>query len=210
MQSFMPAIKSQVNQSLMPLVVKVGGSLFHHVSDLVPVLKESKRPLILIPGGGPFADMVRQCKVDDDTAHWMAVSAMEQFGWFIASHGIPVTTIIAIPGSITVLLPYRYFIQNDILPHSWDVTSDSIAAWVAGNLHLDLLLLKSVDGIFNNGTLRKLVTAPVESDVVDPFFIPYVLKNSIKTTIVNGSQPDRVGKFLKGKKVPGTKIGTTF
>jgi len=193
MQSFMPAIKSQVNQSLMPLVVKVGGSLFHHVPDLVPVLKESKRPLILIPGGGPFADMVRQCKVDDDTAHWMAVSAMEQFGWFIASHGIPVTTIIAIPGSITVLLPYRYFIQNDVLHHSWDVTSDSIAAWVAGNLHLDLLLLKSVDGIFNNGTLRKLVTAPVESDVVDPFFIPYVLKNSIKTTIVNGSQPDRVG-----------------
>jgi hypothetical protein len=81
---------------------------------------------------------------------------------------------------------------------------------VAGNLHLDLLLLKSVDGILINGTLQKQVTAPVDSDVIDPFFIPYVLKNSIKTTIVNGSQPDRVGKFLKGKKVPGTKIGTTF
>jgi len=206
----MPAIKSQVNQSLMPLVVKVGGSLFHHVSDLVPVFTESKRPLLLIPGGGPFADLVRQCEVDDDTAHWMAVSAMEQFGWFIASHGIPVTTIIAIPGSTTVLLPYQYFIQNDVLPHSWDVTSDTIAAWAAGILHLDLLLLKSVDGIYINGTLQKQVTTRVESDIVDPFFIPYVLKNSIKTTIVNGSQPDRVGKFLKGERVPGTKIGTTF
>ncbi|HET6581238.1 MAG TPA: uridylate kinase [Methanoregula sp.] len=206
----MSAIRSQVNQSLMPLVVKVGGSLFHDVSDLVPVLNESKRPLLLIPGGGPFADLVRQCEVDDDTAHWMAVSAMEQFGWFIASHGIPVTTIIAIHGSITVLLPYRYFIQNDVLPHTWDVTSDTIAAWVAGNLHVDLLLLKSVDGIYNNGILQKQITAPVETDVIDPFFIPYVLKNSIKTTIVNGSQANRVGKFLKGERVPGTKIGTTF
>ncbi len=205
----MPAIKSQVNQSHMPLVVKVGGSLFHHVPGLVPVLKESKRPLILIPGGGPFADRVRQCEVDDDTAHWIAVSAMEQFGWFIASHGIPVTTIMGVPGSTTVLLPYQYFIQNDVLSHSWDVTSDTIAAWVAGNLHLNLLLLKSVDGILINGTLQKQVT-PVDSDVIDPFFIPNVLKNSIKTTIVNGSQPDRVGKFLKGEIVPGTKIGTTF
>jgi aspartokinase-like uncharacterized kinase len=206
----MPAIKSPINQSFVPLVVKVGGSLFHHISDLVPVLKESKRPLLLIPGGGPFADMVRQCEVDNDTAHWMAVSAMEQFGWFIASHGIPVTAIIAIPGSTTVFLPYRYFIQNDVLPHTWDVTSDTIAAWTAGNLHLDLLLLKSVDGIFINGTLRKQVIAPVESDVIDPFFIPFVIKNRIKTTIVNGSQPDRVGKFLRGEKVPWTKIGTTF
>jgi hypothetical protein len=140
----------------------------------------------------------------------MAVSAMEQFGWFIASHGIPVTTIIAIPGSTAVLLPYRYFIQNDVLPHTWDVTSDTIAAWAAGNLHLDLLLLKSVDGIFMNGTLQKQVTNPVESDVIDPFFIPFVIKNRIKTTIVNGSHPDRVRKFLRGENVPGTEITTTF
>jgi aspartokinase-like uncharacterized kinase len=206
----MPAIKSQVTQSFIPLIVKVGGSLFHHVSDLVPVLNESKRPLLLIPGGGPFADMVRQCKVDNDTAHWMAVSAMEQFGWFIASHGIPVTTIISVPSSTTVILPYQFFIQNDVLPHTWDVTSDTIAAWAAGNLHLDLLLLKSVDGIFINGTLQKQVIAPVDSDVIDPFFIPFVLKNRIKTTIVNGSQPNRVGKFLRGENVPRTEIGTTF
>ena len=206
----MPAINSHVNHSLMPLIVKVGGSLFHHVSDLVPVLNDSKRPLLIIPGGGPFADMVRQCEVDNDTGHWMAISAMEQFGRFIASHGIPITTIVGIPGSTTVLLPYQYFIQNDVLPHTWNVTSDSIAAWVAGNLHLDLLLLKSVDGILINGTLQKRVAAPVESDIVDPFFIPFVIKNRIKSTIVNGSHPDRVGKFLRGENVPGTKIGTTF
>jgi len=135
---------------------------------------------------------------------------MEQFGWFIASHGIPTTTIIAAPRSTTVLLPYRYFIENDVLPHTWDVTSDTIAAWVAGNLHLDLLLLKSVDGIFIKGTRQEQVIVPMDSDVIDPFFIPFILKNRIKATIINGLHPDRVGKFLKGEIVPGTKIGTIF
>jgi aspartokinase-like uncharacterized kinase len=204
------ATESAKSRSYMPLIVKVGGSLFHHLSDIVGILNESKHPLLLIPGGGIFADTVRQCDVDNDTAHWMAVSAMEQFGWVIASHGIPTTTIIAAPQSTKVLLPYRYFVQNDVLPHTWEVTSDTIAAWVAAYLQLDLLLLKSVDGIFIKGILQEQVTIPVKSDVVDPFFIPFVIKNRIKTTIINGLHADRVRKFLRGDIVPGTKIGTIF
>jgi aspartokinase-like uncharacterized kinase len=193
-----------------PLIVKVGGSLYNQVPDLVPVLKASKRPLLLIPGGGPFADLVRHVQADNDTAHWMAISAMEQYGWFIASFGISTTDIPSTPLTTTVFLPYRYLRLTDILPHSWDVTSDTIAAFVADTLHLDLLLLKSVDGIFINGILQEQVTGPVESDVIDPFFIPFVVKKSVKTTIINGSQPDRVEKYLKGGLVPRTDIGTTF
>ena len=96
------------------------------------------------------------------------------------------------------------------LPHSWDVTSDSIAAWVADLLGLDLLLLKSVDGIIENGSLMKQVKIPVKTDVVDPFFIPFVLEKKIKTTIINGSRVDRVEKFLREEAVSGTRIGTTF
>jgi len=54
------------------------------------------------------------------------------------------------------------------------------------------------------------VTVAVKSDVIDPFFIPFVLKKSVKTTIINGSQPDRVEKYLQGDLVPRTEIGTTF
>jgi len=79
--------KSVKDQSTSPLIVKVGGSLFNQIPDLIPVIKASKRPLLLIPGGGPFADLVRRVRVDNDTAHWMAISAMEQFGLFIASVG---------------------------------------------------------------------------------------------------------------------------
>jgi aspartokinase-like uncharacterized kinase len=202
--------ESPKDQSTPPLIVKVGGSLYNQIPDLAPILIASDRPLFIIPGGGPFADLVRQVRVNNDAAHWMAIAAMEQYGWFISSFGILTTDRIAVPLTTTVLLPYRCLRLTDILPHTWDVTSDTIAAWVAGTLHLDLLLLKSIDGIFINGILQEQVTGLVESDIVDPCFIPFVIKNTVKTTIINGSQPDRVEKYLKGELIPRTEIGTTF
>jgi 5-(aminomethyl)-3-furanmethanol phosphate kinase len=202
--------KSVNDQSTRPLIVKVGGSLYRQIPDLIPIFKASKRPLLLIPGGGPFADLVRRVKVDNDTAHWMAVSAMEQYGLYIASFGISTTDFISTPLTTTVFLPYRYLRLTDPLPHSWDVTSDTIAAWVAHALHHDLLILKPVDGIFINGIFQVQVTRPVETDVIDPFFIPFVAQNSVRATVLNGTQPERVEKYLKGDRVLRTDIGTTF
>jgi aspartokinase-like uncharacterized kinase len=202
--------KSVKDQSTSPLIVKVGGSLYNQIPDLIPVIKASNRPLFLIPGGGPFGDLVRCVQVDNDTAHWMAVSAMEQYGLFIASFGISTTDFIITPLTTTVFLPYRNLRLTDPLPHTWGVTSDTIAAWVAHALHLDLLLLKSVDGIFINGIFQVQVTRPVETDVIDPFFIPFVVQNSVRATIINGTKPERVEKYLKGDLVPHTDIGTTF
>ena len=200
--------ESHKGQSTSPLIVKVGGSLYNRIPDIVPILIASKRPLLIIPGGGPFADLVRQVQVNYDAAHWMAIAAMEQYGWFISSFGILTTDRIAVPMTTTVFLPYRCLRLTDVLPHTWDVTSDTIAAWVAGTLHLDLLLLKSIDGI--SGILQEQVTGLVESDIIDPCFISFVTKNTVKTTIINGSQPDRVEKYLKEELVPRTKFGTTF
>jgi 5-(aminomethyl)-3-furanmethanol phosphate kinase len=197
-------------QSTSSLIVKLGGSLYNRIPDIAPILKASKRPLLIIPGGGPFADLVRQVQADNDTAHWMAIAAMEQYGWFISSFGILTMDRIAVPLTTTVFLPYRCLRLTDVLPHTWDATSDTIAAWVAGMLHLDLLLLKSVDGIFINGILQEQITGPVESDIIDPCFIPFVIKNTVKTTIINGSKPERVEKYLNGESVPRTEIGTTF
>ena len=202
--------KSVKDQSTSPLIVKVGGSLYNQIPDLIPVIKASNRPLFLIPGGGPFEELVKRVQVDNDTAHWMAVSAMEQYGLFIASFGISTTDFMITPLTTTVFLPYRYLRLTYPLPHTWDVTSDAIAAWVAHALHLDRLLLKSVDGIFINGIFQVQVTRPLETDVIDPFFIPFVVQNSVRATIINGTQPERVEKYLKGDLVPRTDIGTTF
>jgi len=48
----------------------------------------------------------------------------------------------------------------------------------------------------------------VESDVVDPGFIPYVIDNRIRVTILNGTRPELIKKYLRGMQVQGTTIGT--
>jgi len=83
--------KSHKDLSTSPLIVKIGGSQNNRIPDLVPILNTSKHPLLIIPGGGPFADLVRQVPVNNDAAHWMAIAAMEQYGWYISSFGILTT-----------------------------------------------------------------------------------------------------------------------
>lgn len=194
-----------------PIVVKVGGSLIARMPELAPVLQQSPRPLFIVPGGGLFADTVRSLGVSDSTAaHWMAIAAMDQYGWYVASFGLEATDALIVPAKPKVFLPYAYMRLHDPLPHSWDITSDTIAAWIAGSLGLELLVLKSVDGIGISGELQETVNTPTDCDAVDPCFLNYVLKNGIQTSIINGSIKGRVEKYLKGEHVPGTAIGTTF
>jgi 5-(aminomethyl)-3-furanmethanol phosphate kinase len=193
-----------------PLVVKLGGSLYTHVPMLIPVLRSSVRPLIIVPGGGPFANEVRQAGLDDETAHWEAIAAMEQYGRYVASHGLPVTEMLAVPDRTVLFLPGRSLREQDPLPHSWDITSDTIAAWVAAELRLDLLLLKSVDGIVMGGVLQEHLETPRQTDVVDPLLIPFVLEKKVYTFILNGSRPELLARYLRGDPVPGTRISTTF
>ncbi len=191
-------------------VVKLGGSLAPHAGEIIPALRSASRPLLIVPGGGAFADAVRQSGADEVAAHWMACAAMDQYGWTLAARGIGTTTRIARPRFPCILLPYCALRRYDPLPHSWDVTSDTIAAWVAGKLGGDLLVLKSVDGIETAGKLLTRIEKPVATDVVDPCFIPYVLEHRIRTFILNGTDTTGICRWLRGGQVRGTGIGTTF
>ena len=44
-----------------------------------------------------------------------------------------------------MLAPYRWLRESDPLPHSWDVTSDSIAAWIASEIGAPQLILIKPD-----------------------------------------------------------------
>jgi hypothetical protein len=188
------------------LVVKVGGSLSPEAGRIVGSLKESRRPLLVVPGGGPFARLVRSMHLPDEQAHWMAILAMDQFGWYLAAGGLPVTHELSLPRGMEILLPYRVLRERDPLPHTWDVTSDTIAAWVASELGLDLLILKSVDGIIRDGALVPRIADPLTSGEVDPCLIPFALAHRVRTTILNGRVEGRVRDFLEGREVPGTVI----
>ncbi|MDD1715738.1 MAG: uridylate kinase [Methanolinea sp.] len=190
-----------------PVVVKMGGSLFEEAPRIVDLLRSLDAPVLVVPGGGRFAQAVRDCGVDGTPAHWMAIAAMEEYGWYISSFGLPVTEVLSIPDSPGAFLPYRELRSCDPLPHSWKVTSDTIAAWVAHTLGLDLILLKSVDGIRSQGVFQEVVDSPLNTGDVDPCLIPYTLSHGVRTRIVNGRVPGRIVDALTGKGVHGTTIG---
>ena len=194
-----------------PLVLKVGGSLFDRVLSLLEIIREVGRPVLIVPGGGKFADLVRRLNVSDTAGHWMAIAGMEQFGWYIASHGIPATVEVVRPAEPTVFLPYCSLRRIDPLPHSWNVTSDTIAAWVASELQIDLVLLKSVDGIYHHRGLVHRIDQPcITCNEVDPALIPFALEHSVRTWVINGRHDDRVRGVVQGEQVTGSLIDPRF
>jgi aspartokinase-like uncharacterized kinase len=83
----------------------------------------------------------------------MAILAMDQYAHVLASR-IPDAVLVEEPGCIraalagvgaVVLAPYRWVRSADVLPHSWEVSSDSIAAFVAGALDARRLILIKPD-----------------------------------------------------------------
>jgi len=193
-----------------PFVMKIGGSLIKEVPGIARALLASRCPALIIPGGGPFANLVRTFHAPDNESHWMAVLGMEQYGWYIASHGISTCQDLQVPVRPTILLPYTLMQKEDPLPHSWDVTSDTIAAWVAYRLGFDLVIMKSVDGIMDGGAPLEQVNTPLVCEEVDPGFIRFVLDHRVRTLLMNGGKSERFQALLRGAVVEGTRIGTTF
>ena len=85
----------------------------------------------------------------------MAILAMDQYAHALADH-IPNSRVVEdrpgilaaqAEGAIPVLAPYRWLRAADELPHSWDVTSDSLAAYLATLLGArELVLVKALVG----------------------------------------------------------------
>ncbi|WOF17023.1 uridylate kinase [Methanoplanus sp. FWC-SCC4] len=194
-----------------PLVVKLGGSLIDALGEIVPLLMSAERNMLIIPGGGVFADNIREINPDPDTAHWMAILAMEQYGYLISSSGEEdVWEEMEVPDKPKVMLPYRILKERDPLPHSWDITSDTIAAWFASELDADLLLLKSVDGLTRNKEIVSDVCVDEKFQEVDPCLISFVLDNNIDTWVINARNAPNLKAFFEGRNFLGTHIHRKF
>jgi 5-(aminomethyl)-3-furanmethanol phosphate kinase len=156
------------------IVVKMGGALLKHPNHFDGVLEVvgaavQGRRLLVVPGGGAFADTVRDIDrtfpLSHAAAHWMAVLAMDQYAHLIVSR-LGASAVVSMPseiaaafdsGVVPVLAPSSWLRERDPLPHSWDVTSDSIAAWVAGAVGARTLVLVKPPGATGNS-------------LVDPYF----------------------------------------
>jgi aspartokinase-like uncharacterized kinase len=211
-------------------VVKVGGGLAREGGDgalralctTIAVVGE-RHPLLVVPGGAHFADAVREhdrrFSLRPQTAHWMAILAMDQFGWALADL-IPGAARCVDLGSVrdgvvSVLLPAALLAQHDPLPESWAVTSDSIAAWVAGAAGADrLVLLKPVAGLYRTWPPTG---EPIERLTVDELaalrpagvdeHLPAALRAAgVETWVIGGREPARLAELLDDGRTAGTHV----
>lgn len=173
-------------------VLKLGGSL-----SASPLLDEwldaitafaTKQDIIIVPGGGPYADQVRlhqqQQGLDDLTAHRQALLAMCQTGYGFMEK-CPALQPINHSGKVSpqlgqglplLWLPLE-LLDDTSIPASWDYTSDSIALWLAGKLQASQLLLIKMRTMDADTGL----TDYINKDIIDKGF--QLLIDSIKSKI---------------------------
>lgn len=134
-------------------VVKIGGSLLE-LPKLETVLRQIKQqdlPIVLLPGGGKFADIVRQEQkqygFSDKAAHKMAIQAMQQYAELL--HDISDIDFFDSKKNIlrpAIFPPLELLSYQWRIPENWTVTSDSLAVLLAEELNAEkCMLLKACE-----------------------------------------------------------------
>lgn len=150
-------------------VVKAGGSLLRRqpeaqAKDFPTALRswlsrQSPAVNVLIAGGGEFTDVIRRVDamhgLGDEAAHWLCVDALSLTARLLSrivnakvitqAEELPaITTGVCVFDPGPFLRAVEPFLGLTPLPHSWVVTSDSIAARITEHLAAhELVLLKS-------------------------------------------------------------------
>ncbi|NVM16065.1 MAG: hypothetical protein HWN80_00010 [Candidatus Lokiarchaeota archaeon] len=231
-------------------IFKIGGKVLENPNNLestISQLTQLKRDgtlekIIIIPGGGSYANFIRllerEIKLGGDLAHWMAVYSMN-FNGIKLGGKYPELECIEdfkklqqVNKKFCIFLPLNFLRDNDALPHSWDVTSDSIAFYIACKLQLNYcFLIKGVDGLFNiDGELIKEITTQhynelkksrmlaefgddlnsfKKSKPIDSYLLTLIDKYKIPCYLINGSlDSKRIIEFFNYKTPDEKKIYT--
>lgn len=177
-------------------VIKLGGSLLGapELKGWLDVLaRNGDGRIVIVPGGGLLADAVHESQllsgVSDLVAHRMAVMAMDQYGILLAGlNGDLVTAAsdleIAERGwqhKAVIWLPSAMVIADEDIPANWEVTSDSLAAWLAHKLGAEqLILVKSERPQMEQISLERLT----KEGFVDEHFGDYIVGREFGTWVM--------------------------
>jgi aspartokinase-like uncharacterized kinase len=182
-------------------VVKLGGSLLGspELSEwLEALVKISDGKIVIVPGGGLFADAVREAQqrthISDATAHELALIAMDQFGLLLAGMNANLVTAsseleIAEWGwqhRAIVWLPSKMVLADETVPKCWQMTSDSISAWLASKISAEQLVLVKSQLLDAYAKLPSTdVRTLIKDELVDSCFQDYIYEDIFKTHVLN-------------------------
>lgn len=173
-------------------VVKLGGSLLKAavLPACLDAVERCSGNILIVPGGGAFADQVRAAQLewgfDDVTAHRMAILAMQQMALlfhglkpdFALFHGV--SRLDDLP-RVAIWSPDLDELDAAGIAASWDVTSDSLAAWLAEQVGADELILVKSCRLSGDAALSQLQ----RQGVVDAGFADFADRAGCKITVVN-------------------------
>jgi len=179
------------------IIIKLGGSLSRSdtlINCLNAVEKNYPgRAVVIVPGGGAFADQVRLAQqhwqFDDSTAHNMALLAMQQMALmfkglkpdFAIAHSVAAIQQLSERKQVFIWSPDITELENAGIAASWDITSDSLAAWLAKTLSATELVLVKSAFIDTSLSLDQLA----EQDIVDKAFCSFAAQTSFKVQVMN-------------------------
>jgi dihydroneopterin aldolase len=159
-----------------PVVVKLGGSFAYsdYLQEWIGALAACTGRIVIVPGGGPFADAVRTAQIqmgfDDKAAHHMAVLAMEQYGCALASYNSALSLAASAEAirrdlaekRVPIWMPSAMVLSATDIAQSWSVTSDSLAAWLAGKIGAGRLwIVKRAKLSASSARLKDLIAARI-------------------------------------------------
>ncbi len=193
--------------------MKIGGSLFpDYAIDLADKLKNTESLIIL--GGGEFANLIRKYDEDinfsDETNHWTAIECMDIISKLVndkvkstkLAYSIDEANEISDKGFTPIFVVSEFLKTNDPFECSWDVTSDSIAAYVADIFDANLLIVTNVNGIYtqepkeSGSTFISKIDAKnlltFQESSIDVMLPSLLLRFGTNCYVVNGKYPERV------------------
>ena len=181
------------------IVLKLGGSLLSSpalMQCLQLASQKGQGQLVIVPGGGVFADQVRltqkQWQYDDKAAHYMAILAMQQMALLFQGLCADLVLVDKVAAIVPTLQQQKIVVWSPLateldaagIPATWDVTSDTLAAWLAIQLSAVRLILVKSAQIPGNATLEQLSTL----GVIDKAFTRLVDNSSLMIECISYHQ----------------------
>ncbi len=169
---------------------------------------------LFVIGGGEFANLIRkyddEIEFSEDVTHETAIDSMDilakllndKLAFTEISYTIDEAISISDSNKIPIMICSQILKENEPFAHSWDVTSDSIAAYIASLLNAKLLIATNVNGIYTKDPslsgaelireidVNKLLTFDESS--IDLMLPTLLIEYGLDCYVVNGECPERV------------------
>ena len=196
-----------------PLVLKIGGSLLAtgRARDVLTMAGCSPRRVVIVPGGGAFADAVREAQVEqgfsDAVGHRLAILAMHHMAAEFQDMQPGLTSAETIDeiqnawnhGQLPLWLPWAMVEPEATIAQDWSMTSDGLAAWLAGQLGgAEVALVKSCT-VPPEASLEVLA----EAGITDTQFPKLVAQSGLTWLVLGAADDARLSALLASDDLLG-------